>query len=42
MISALFPAHIQYLSSVIKKGKQSMKRRYGVQYMLDTIRAFYR
>uniref|UniRef100_A0A3P8V3W9 Neurobeachin-like protein 2 n=1 Tax=Cynoglossus semilaevis TaxID=244447 RepID=A0A3P8V3W9_CYNSE len=34
-------AHIQYLSSVIKKGKQSMKRRYGVQYMLDTIRAFY-
>ncbi|XP_058503253.1 neurobeachin-like protein 2 isoform X2 [Solea solea] len=34
-------AHLQYLSSVIKKGKQNMKRKYGVQYILDTIRTFY-
>ncbi|XP_068179302.1 neurobeachin-like protein 2 isoform X1 [Antennarius striatus] len=34
-------AHVQYLSSVIKKGKQRMKRKYGVQYILDAIRTFY-
>ncbi|XP_062254882.1 neurobeachin-like protein 2 isoform X1 [Platichthys flesus] len=34
-------AHVQYLSSVINKGKQRMKRKYGVQYILDTIRTFY-
>uniref|UniRef100_A0A665UCL4 Neurobeachin-like protein 2 n=1 Tax=Echeneis naucrates TaxID=173247 RepID=A0A665UCL4_ECHNA len=31
-------AHVQYLSSVINKSKQRMKRKYGVQYILDTIR----
>ncbi|XP_034030839.1 neurobeachin-like protein 2 isoform X2 [Thalassophryne amazonica] len=35
-------AHVQYLSSVINKGKQRMRRKYGVQYILDTIRTFYR
>ncbi|XP_073341280.1 neurobeachin-like protein 2 isoform X2 [Pagrus major] len=34
-------AHVQYLSSVINKGKQRMKRKYGVQYILDTIRTYY-
>ncbi|XP_039972847.1 neurobeachin-like protein 2 isoform X6 [Xiphias gladius] len=34
-------AHVQYLASVINKGKQRMKRKYGVQYILDTIRTFY-
>uniref|UniRef100_A0A665UD71 Neurobeachin-like protein 2 n=1 Tax=Echeneis naucrates TaxID=173247 RepID=A0A665UD71_ECHNA len=34
-------AHVQYLSSVINKSKQRMKRKYGVQYILDTIRTFY-
>ncbi|XP_069552207.1 neurobeachin-like protein 2 isoform X1 [Brachyistius frenatus] len=34
-------AHVQYLSSVINKSKQRMKRKYGVQYILDTIRAYY-
>ncbi|KAM9352743.1 neurobeachin-like protein 2 [Symphorus nematophorus] len=34
-------AHVQYLSSVIGKGKQRMKRKYGVQYILDTIRTYY-
>lgn len=35
-------AHLQYLSSVINKAKQRMKRKYGVQYVLDTIRTYYR
>ncbi|XP_030250167.1 neurobeachin-like protein 2 isoform X2 [Sparus aurata] len=34
-------AHVKYLSSVINKGKQRMKRKYGVQYILDTIRTYY-
>ncbi|CAL8247132.1 unnamed protein product [Lota lota] len=34
-------AHVQYLSSVIKNGKQRMQRKYGVQYILDTIRTHY-
>lgn len=37
-----FQAHLQYLSSVINKAKQRMKRKYGVQYVLDTIRTYYR
>ncbi|XP_072317552.1 neurobeachin-like protein 2 isoform X1 [Eucyclogobius newberryi] len=34
-------AHVQYLSTVINKGKQRMKRKFGVQYILDTIRTHY-
>uniref|UniRef100_A0A672J8G5 Neurobeachin-like protein 2 n=1 Tax=Salarias fasciatus TaxID=181472 RepID=A0A672J8G5_SALFA len=34
-------AHVQYLMSVINKNKQRLKRRYGVQYILDTIRTYY-
>ncbi|XP_070767640.1 neurobeachin-like protein 2 [Enoplosus armatus] len=34
-------AHVQYLSSVINKGKQRMRKKYGVQYILDTIRTYY-
>ncbi|XP_034144562.1 neurobeachin-like protein 2 isoform X2 [Esox lucius] len=33
--------HVQYLSSVIRDGKQRMRRKYGVQYILDTIRTHY-
>uniref|UniRef100_A0A3B4ADB3 Neurobeachin-like protein 2 n=1 Tax=Periophthalmus magnuspinnatus TaxID=409849 RepID=A0A3B4ADB3_9GOBI len=33
--------HVQYLSSVINKSKQRLKRKYGVQYILDTIRTHY-
>ncbi|XP_061144614.1 neurobeachin-like protein 2 isoform X1 [Syngnathus typhle] len=33
--------HVQYISSVIHKGKQRLKRKYGVQYILDTIRTYY-
>lgn len=40
----LFPskAHVQYLTTVINKGKQRMRRKYGVQYILDTVRMHYR
>lgn len=42
-VCSVFPkAHVQYLSSVIHKSKQRMKRKYGVQYVLDTIRTYYR
>uniref|UniRef100_A0A2I4B951 Neurobeachin-like protein 2 n=1 Tax=Austrofundulus limnaeus TaxID=52670 RepID=A0A2I4B951_AUSLI len=34
-------AHVQYMSSVINKSKQRMKKKYGVQYLLDTIRTHY-
>ncbi|XP_076009798.1 neurobeachin-like protein 2 isoform X2 [Genypterus blacodes] len=34
-------AHIQYLTTVINKGKQRMRRKYGVQYVLDTVRTYY-
>uniref|UniRef100_A0AAX7TS96 Neurobeachin-like protein 2 n=1 Tax=Astatotilapia calliptera TaxID=8154 RepID=A0AAX7TS96_ASTCA len=34
-------AHIQYLQSVINKSKQRMRRKYGVQYILDTVRTYY-
>uniref|UniRef100_A0A8C5EJR6 Neurobeachin-like protein 2 n=1 Tax=Gouania willdenowi TaxID=441366 RepID=A0A8C5EJR6_GOUWI len=34
-------AHVQYLMSVINKSKQRIKRKYGVQYILDTIRTHY-
>uniref|UniRef100_A0A669DUS8 Neurobeachin-like protein 2 n=1 Tax=Oreochromis niloticus TaxID=8128 RepID=A0A669DUS8_ORENI len=34
-------AHIQYLQTVINKSKQRMRRKYGVQYILDTVRTYY-
>ncbi|XP_030605793.1 neurobeachin-like protein 2 isoform X4 [Archocentrus centrarchus] len=34
-------AHVQYLQSVINKSKQRMRRKYGVQYILDTLRTYY-
>ncbi|XP_061771757.1 neurobeachin-like protein 2 isoform X2 [Nerophis ophidion] len=34
-------AHVRYISTVIHKGKQRLKRKYGVQYILDTIRTYY-
>ncbi|XP_037393024.1 neurobeachin-like protein 2 isoform X1 [Pygocentrus nattereri] len=33
--------HVQYLSSVLKESKLRTRRRYGVQYILDSIRAHY-
>ncbi|KAM6967984.1 neurobeachin-like protein 2 [Aplochiton taeniatus] len=33
--------HVQHLSTVIKDGKQRIRRKYGVQYILDTIRTYY-
>uniref|UniRef100_A0A670JRX1 Neurobeachin-like protein 2 n=1 Tax=Podarcis muralis TaxID=64176 RepID=A0A670JRX1_PODMU len=36
-----FIGHIQYLSNVIKDHKQRIRRKYGVQYILDSIRTYY-
>ncbi|XP_064410109.1 neurobeachin-like protein 2 [Latimeria chalumnae] len=33
--------HIQYLSSIIKDNKQRIRKKYGVQYILDSIRTHY-
>uniref|UniRef100_A0A4W4FS75 Neurobeachin-like protein 2 n=1 Tax=Electrophorus electricus TaxID=8005 RepID=A0A4W4FS75_ELEEL len=33
--------HVQYLSSVLKESKQKIRRKYGVQYILDSIRSHY-
>ncbi|NWU50521.1 NBEL2 protein, partial [Dromas ardeola] len=38
----LLPAgHIQYLANVIKDHKQRIRKKYGVQYILDSIRTYY-
>uniref|UniRef100_A0A5F8HED5 Neurobeachin-like protein 2 n=1 Tax=Monodelphis domestica TaxID=13616 RepID=A0A5F8HED5_MONDO len=34
--------HIQYLSSIIKEHRQKVRKKYGVQYILDSVRAHYR
>ncbi|NXT30836.1 NBEL2 protein, partial [Pelecanoides urinatrix] len=40
--SHLLPAgHIQYLANVIKDHKQRICKKYGVQYILDSIRTYY-
>ncbi|PKK31908.1 hypothetical protein A306_00000032, partial [Columba livia] len=33
--------HIQYLGNVVKDHKQRIRKKYGVQYVLDSIRTFY-
>ncbi|XP_007445203.1 neurobeachin-like protein 2, partial [Python bivittatus] len=33
--------HIQYLSDIIKDHKQRIRKKYGVQYILDSIRTYY-
>ncbi|XP_060777738.1 neurobeachin-like protein 2 isoform X2 [Neoarius graeffei] len=33
--------HVQYLSSILKEGKHRTRRKYGVQYVLDSIRSHY-
>ncbi|KAM4026728.1 neurobeachin-like protein 2 isoform 3-T3 [Anomaloglossus baeobatrachus] len=33
--------HIQYLSSIMKDQKQRVRRKYGVQYILDSVRRHY-
>ncbi|XP_071415968.1 neurobeachin-like protein 2 isoform X2 [Pithys albifrons albifrons] len=33
--------HIQYLGSVVKEHRQRVRRKYGVQYVLDSIRTHY-
>ncbi|XP_062302263.1 neurobeachin-like protein 1 isoform X3 [Osmerus eperlanus] len=33
--------HIQYMSTVIKDNRKQFRKKYGVQFLLDTIRLFY-
>ncbi|NWT01862.1 NBEL2 protein, partial [Mionectes macconnelli] len=40
--SHLLPAgHIQYLANVVKDHKQRIRKKYGVQFVLDSIRTYY-
>ncbi|XP_010225215.1 PREDICTED: neurobeachin-like protein 2, partial [Tinamus guttatus] len=33
--------HIQYLANIVKDHKQRIRKKYGVQYVLDSIRTYY-
>jgi len=33
--------HIQYMSTVIKDNRKHFRKKYGVQFLLDTIRLYY-
>uniref|UniRef100_A0A6I8NWZ9 Neurobeachin-like protein 2 n=1 Tax=Ornithorhynchus anatinus TaxID=9258 RepID=A0A6I8NWZ9_ORNAN len=35
------PCHIQYLSGTVKDHRQRVRRKYGVQYILDSVRTHY-
>ncbi|NXL54651.1 NBEL2 protein, partial [Podilymbus podiceps] len=37
----LLVGHIQYLANVVKDHKQRIRKKYGVQYLLDSIRTYY-
>ncbi len=33
--------HIQYMSTVIKDNRKQFRKKYGVQFLLDTVRLYY-
>lgn len=33
--------HIQYMSTVIKDNRKQFRKKYGVQFLVDTIRLYY-
>jgi len=33
--------HIQYLSTIIKDSRRLFRKKYGVQFLLDTLRVYY-
>lgn len=33
--------HIQYLSTIIKDSRRLFRKKYGVQFLLDTLRIYY-
>lgn len=41
VLLVLLAGHIQYLSSILKDHKQRIRKKYGVQYILDSIRMHY-
>lgn len=36
------PGHIQYMSSIIREHRQKLRKKYGVQFILDALRTHYR
>jgi len=41
MFVVFISGHIQYISSVIKEDRKSFRKRYGVSFLLDTIRQYH-
>lgn len=41
-VFVLVVGHVQYLTTVINEGKLKTRKKYGVQYILDSIRTHYR
>lgn len=36
------PGHIQYMSSIVREHRQKLRKKYGVQFILDALRTHYR
>lgn len=36
------PGHIQYVSSIVREHRQKLRKKYGVQFILDALRTHYR
>lgn len=34
--------HIQYMSSIVREHRQKLRKKYGVQFILDALRTHYR
>ena len=34
--------HIQYVSSIVREHRQKLRKKYGVQFILDALRTHYR
>lgn len=34
--------HIQYVSSIVREHRQKLRKKYGVQFILDVLRVHYR
>lgn len=41
-LDPMYVGHIQYLSTIIKDDKKYFRKKYGVQFLLDVINAYYR
>lgn len=38
----VYLGHIQYMSSIVREHRQKLRKKYGVQFILDALRTHYR